>query len=54
MTTAVTRKKITDKQAEKIFDAIIDIVGDDNYLTGGARHLKNKQFGEMYAKFTDD
>ena len=48
MTTVVSNKKLTDKQVNKIFDAIIDIVGNDNYQTGGARDLTSKQFSDMY------
>jgi len=54
MTTVASRRKLTDKQVTKIFDAIIDIVGDDNYLTGGARYLTSSEFGKMYNTLNSD
>ena len=53
MTTVVSNKKLSDKQVTKIFDAIIDIVGNDNYQTGGARDLTKKDFHEMYTALND-
>ena len=46
--TISTKKKISKKRMNELWDSIIDIVGDSNFETGGGKTITQRKFMLMW------